>query len=96
MIPGPDAAQWYANNVAISAVVISAFGVVVNATIAYLAIGQFKAAKDSADAARESVREAHRSAELAKDALEIGNRAWVHVDRIIAHESSAQEASQTN
>ena len=94
MNPGTDAAQWYANQIAIWAVAITLIGVVVNAVIAYLAIGQFRAAKASAEAARESVNEAHRSAELAKDALEIGNRAWVHVSRISANESSAAEVSR--
>jgi hypothetical protein len=79
MNPGPDAAQWYANNVAIWALIITAVGVVVSGVIAYLAIGQFRAAKASADAARESVAEAHQSVQFAKDALQTGNRAWVHV-----------------
>jgi hypothetical protein len=94
MNPGPDAAQWYANNIAIWALGGTFVGIVVNAVIAYLAIGQFRAAKASAEAARESVGEAHKSAELAKEALEIGNRAWVHVSRINPNESSADEVSQ--
>ena len=94
MNPGPDAAQWYENEIAIWAVIITLFGVVINALIAYLAVGQFRAAKASAEAARESVGEAQRSAQLAKDALEIGNRAWVHVSRISANESSADEVAQ--
>lgn len=79
MNPGPDAAQWYANNIAITAAVISIFGVVINALIAYLAVSQSKAAQVSADAAQESVAAANKSVEQAKDALEIANRAWVHV-----------------
>src|SRR4051794_19380980 len=83
--PGPDAAQWYANNIAIWVAGISIIGVVINAVIAYLAVGQFRAAQASAEAARESVTAAHKSIEQAKDALEIGNRAWVHVSTIVPH-----------
>jgi len=88
MSPGPDAAQWYANNIAVWAVVISLLGVFINATIAYLAIGQFRAARAAGEAARESVLEAHKSVELAKNALELGNRAWVHVETIKASVNS--------
>ncbi len=92
MNPGPDAAQWCANSIAL----FSSAGVVVNATVAYLAVGQFRAAKASADAAKESVRHAQKSAQLAKKALQIGNRAWVHVSRISANGSSPEELSHNN
>ena len=82
MNPGPDAAQWYANKLAVWAICVTVVGTAVNAVIAYLAVGQSRAAKSSAEAARESVAEARSSAELAKNALEIGNRAWVHVSTI--------------
>jgi hypothetical protein len=94
MNPGPDAAQWYADELAILALVVSGIGVVVNSLIAYYAVGQFRAAKTAADSARESVGEAQKSAQLAKDALEIGNRAWVHVSKIDPHASSPHEVAQ--
>jgi len=94
MNPGPDAAQWYANEIAIGAAVISVAGVLINAVIAYLAVTQSRAAQASAEAARESVAAARQSTEQAKEALEIGNRAWVHVNRIIPHMSEAAEVAQ--
>jgi hypothetical protein len=94
MNPGPDAAQWFANDIAVAAAVVSLGGVVVNAVIAYFAVTQSKAAQASAEAARDSVAAARQSAEQAKDALELSNRAWVHVDRIDPHMSNAAEASQ--
>lgn len=92
MPPGADAAQWYANGIAVVALIASVIGVFLNAAIAYLAVTQAKAAQASADAARESVRVAQQSVDQAKGALEIGNRAWVHVDRIDPHSSSSEEA----
>lgn len=94
MNPGPDAAQWYANNIAIWALIASVIGLAVNACIAYLAVSQAKAARASAEAASDSVKVAQQSLDQAKGALETGNRAWVHVGKIIAHDSSAEEASR--
>ncbi len=94
MPPGPDAAQWYANSIAVAAIIVSAVAVVINAVIAYFAVTQSKAARASADAARESVGVAHKSIEQAKDALEVGNRAWVHVNRILPHASEPAEVAQ--
>ena len=94
MSTGPDAAQWYANNIAIAAAIVSILGIAVNAVIAYFAVTQSKAARASAEAARESVGAANKSVEQAKDALEVGNRAWVHVNRIIPHASTPDEIAQ--
>lgn len=94
MNPGLDAAQWYANNIAIWAVIVSGIGLAVNACIAYLAVTQAKAARASAEAASDSVKVAQQSLEQAKGALETGNRAWVHVGKIIAHDSSPEEVSR--
>jgi hypothetical protein len=94
MNAGADAAQWYSNDVAIVALIASVVGVFLNATIAYLAVTQSKAAQTSAEAAREGVRVAQQSIDQATDALEIGNRAGIHVNRIIAHESSTDEVSK--
>lgn len=94
MNPGPDAAQWYANNVAIWTVIVSAISLAVNACIAYLAVTQARAARSSAEASSNSVKVAQQSLEQAKAALETGSRAWVHVGKIISHDSSAEEASR--
>ncbi len=66
MTTGPDAAQWYSNDIAIFALAASFVGLLLNALIAYLAVTQAQAARVAADAAKESVRVAQQSVEQAK------------------------------
>jgi hypothetical protein len=92
--PGSDAAQWYANDIAIWALIASAIGLAVNACIAYFAVTQTKAARASAEAASNSVKVAQQSIEQGRTALETGSRAWVHVNKLVDHDSTAEEASR--
>lgn len=94
MNPGSDAAQWYANDIAIWALIASAIGLAVNACIAYFAVTQTKAARASAEAASNSVKVAQQSIEQGRTALETGSRAWVHVNKLVDHDSTAEEASR--
>ncbi len=90
MNPGPDAAQWYANEVAVISLVVTGIGVFVNALIAYYAVTQTRAARASAEAAKESVRVAQESVELARSSLEQAIVPCV----LLVHDSSIPKGEQ--